>query len=143
MKNTLFVCLLVLTILSSCKKDDNSTSQTITPTNVNSTIVTGNWRVTYYYDNNQDETNKFSGYAFNFAANAVVTATNSNSTVTGNWTSGNDDSQVKLILSFSSPANFAEISDDWHVIERTDTRIKLEDVSGGNGGTDYLTFERN
>jgi hypothetical protein len=54
-----------------------------------------------------------------------------------------DDSKVKLVLSFATPANFVEISDDWQVIERTDSRIKLQDLSGGNGGTDYLTFEKN
>lgn len=35
------------------------------------------------------------------------------------------------------------LSDDWDVLERTDTKIRLIDVSGGNGGTDYLTFEKN
>jgi len=29
------------------------------------------------------------------------------------------------------------------VIQQSSTLIKLEDVSGGNGGTDYLTFEKN
>ena len=46
-------------------------------------------------------------------------------------------------LNFSTPVSFIEISDDWNVIERTDTKIKLQDISGGNGGTDYLTFEKN
>jgi hypothetical protein len=48
-----------------------------------------------------------------------------------------------LFLSFTTPANFAEISDDWQVTERTAARIKLQDLSGGNGGTDYLIFEKN
>ena len=63
--------------------------------------------------------------------------------ITGTWSTGTDDSQVKLVLAFSTPAQFADISDDWHVTERTDTKITLQDVSGGNGGTDYLTFEKN
>jgi hypothetical protein len=71
-----------------------------------------------------------------------LTASKAGSTITGTWTTLLDDSKTKLILFFSAPASFDEFSDDWHVIERTDTRIKLQDVSGGNGGTDYLTFEK-
>lgn len=45
---------------------------------------------------------------------------------------------------FSSPTVFAdELTDDWDIISYTDTKIQLVDVSGGNGGTDYLTFEKN
>jgi hypothetical protein len=50
--------------------------------------------------------------------------------------------QKKLILNFASPADFTEISDDWHILQETSSKIQLEDVSGGNGGTDLLTFEK-
>ena len=43
---------------------------------------------------------------------------------------------------FTTPAEFMDLSDDWDVINITDSKIELIDVSGGNGGTDYLTFER-
>jgi hypothetical protein len=35
-----------------------------------------------------------------------------------------------------------DLSDDWDIISYTDTEIKLIDVSGGNGGTDYLTLTK-
>jgi hypothetical protein len=38
---------------------------------------------------------------------------------------------------------FDELNDDWHIIEETSTKIRLQDVSGGSGGTDLLTFEKN
>lgn len=139
-KNLLFI-LLTITLITSCKKEDNSSS--ITTSNVSSTATTGTWRVTYYWDTNKDETTNFSGYNFTFGSGNVLTANKSTTSIVGSWTTGTDDSKVKLILNFSSPADFLEISDDWHVIERTDTKIKLQDISGGNGGTDYLTFEKN
>ncbi|MEZ4988540.1 MAG: hypothetical protein R2795_26535 [Saprospiraceae bacterium] len=37
---------------------------------------------------------------------------------------------------------FEELNEDWEIISQSDTRIELVHVSGGNGGTDYLTFER-
>ena len=143
MKNTLAICLLAISLFSSCKKDDTPASQSVSTTSVNSTVVSGAWRVTYFNENSQDETAKFSGYAFTFSSGGVVTAVKGANTVSGTWSTGTDDSQVKLVLFFSTPADFSEISDDWHVVSRTDTKITLQDVSGGNGGTDYLTFERN
>jgi hypothetical protein len=144
MKITLFL-ILIMVGLFSCKKDDNSSSSTtITTANLAATASTGNWRVTYYYDTDHEETANYAGYSFTFAGGNVLTATKAGAaTVTGTWTTGVDDSKVKLILSFATPASFIEISDDWHVTSRTDTKIVMTDVSGGNGGTDFLTFEKN
>jgi hypothetical protein len=57
----------------------------------------------------------------------------------------NDDSldDLDFIISFASPANFRELSEDWEILSRTASKIKLKHVSGGNGGTDLLTFEEN
>ncbi|MEN9913679.1 MAG: hypothetical protein RL528_412 [Bacteroidota bacterium] len=141
MKKIVFHLLVFSVLFFSCKKDDNNPS--ISTSNVTSTVSTGNWRITYYWDTDHDETNNFIGYSFVFNTNGTVTATKAANTITGTWTTRNDDNKIKLVLSFSSPADFIEISDDWHTIERTDSKIKLQDVSGGNGGTDYLTFEKN
>ena len=141
MKKTIFALSILSVLFVSCKKDDPVPQ--ISSANVASTMSVGNWGVTYYLDNNLDQTSKFAGYTFVFDVNGSVTATKTGSAVNGTWTTGNDDSQVKFILGFNAPADFVEISDDWHVIERTDSKVRLEDVSGGNGGTDYLTFERN
>ena len=46
-------------------------------------------------------------------------------------------------IAFSSPANFTDLTEDWNIITYTTTKIQLIHVSGGNGGTDYLTFEKN
>ncbi len=134
--------LLILVSFSSCKKDDNSSSSNIT-TVLNSTITQGGWRVTSYIDSGNNETSHYTGYAFTFQSGGVVTATKSGSTVNGTWSSGNDDSTLKLVLNFGTTDPFQELNDDWHVVQQTSTMIKLEDVSGGNGGIDYLTFEKN
>lgn len=134
--------LLILVSFSSCKKDDNSSSNN-TATVLNSTITQGGWRVTSYIDSGNNETSHYTGYAFTFQSGGVVTATKSGSTVNGTWSSGNDDSTLKLVLNFGTIDPFRELNDDWHVVQQTSTMIKLEDVSGGNGGIDYLTFEKN
>ena len=87
-------CLLLLSIITSCKKD-NSTSPS------DNSIQQGQWKITSYIDSGNNETNHFSGYSFEFKNGGVVTATKSSSIVSGNWSTGTDDSQSKLYLTFS------------------------------------------
>ena len=143
MKKTILFLSLAVVLFSSCQNTDDNSNTAINTTTVSNTITTGSWRVTYYWDTDQEETSSFSGYSFVFGAGNVLTATKNGTAVTGTWSTLLDDSVTKLVLNFATPADFEEISDDWHVVERTATKIRLQDVSGGNGGTDYLTFERN
>ena len=58
----------------------------------------------------------------------------------GNSSDDDDD----FILDFAVPesSDFEDLIDDWDFISVSNTKIELIDISGGNGGTDYLTFER-
>jgi hypothetical protein len=134
------LAIIVMIAFSSCKKDGNSTSAQVAA--LNTTAVQGKWRVTYFADNGIDETIHFIGYEFQFNSNNTVTATKGGITVSGTWASGNDDSAIKFILSFSSPVEFLDLNNDWHVTQQSSTKITLQDISGGGGGTDYLTFEK-
>ncbi len=125
---------LLLFSLASCKKDSKSS--------VNSIIQDGKWRVTLFSSNGNDETSHYSGYQFSFDNNGSVSAINGSSTVSGTYSDGNDDSQTKLVLNFSSHPTFSELNSDWAIIEKTTSLLRLEDVSGGNGGTDLLTLEK-
>lgn len=135
---TLCTPLLLLLLLVSCKKDDDNSAS-----NASDFLVQGSWRITLYNDSGNDETDHFTGYVFTFSSNGGLTASNGSTSVPGTWSTGSDDSQKKLYLTFNSPPDFNELSDDWHILEETSTKIRLEDVSGGNGGTDLLTFEKN
>jgi len=148
---------LMLTTASTCHKDDDNPSvsnqQQIAMINaVNGTVMQGNWHVSYYFDNDSEETSNFSGYTFSFGSGGILTATNGSNTQTGSWfvsgsNSSNDDNphpeDLDFNIAFSSPANFAELTDDWEIVTFTAARIELIDVSGGNGGTDRLIFEKN
>lgn len=138
-KLSLIFALVSTMLVVSCKKDDDSNPST---TNVPSILSQGDWRITLYNDSGTDELYYFTGYTFTFS-NGTVTATKNNSSVVGTYSAGNDDSTSKLYLDFGATAPFEKLNDDWHIIEETATKIRLEDVSGGNGGTDLLTFEKN
>ena len=140
--------LFVLNVASMCSDDDDS------PTNVNKTqviitVVSGTWRITNYVDSGVNETTNFTGYNFTFAANNVLTAVGNGLTTSGTWSvsdsNSNDDTlnDLDFNIAFTSPANFVDLTNDWAIFSRTGTKIQLIDVSGGNGGTDYLTFEKN
>ena len=144
MKNSIknSIQILAMILLISCSSgEDNPVPGS--PDEVSNAVTSGSWRITYFWDTDKDETNHFTGYNFTFEEEGTLSATNGVNTYNGIWTTGMDDSQVKLIISFGSPPDFVDISDDWHVIEQSSSKIRLEDVSGGNGGTDFLTFEKN
>ena len=126
-------------LFNSCKKDDVIP---VTTTNVTSTISSGNWRISYYAESGVDKTSNYNGNAFTFGSGGVVTAVKNTTTITGTWSIGTDNSNVKLVLAFTA-SNFTSLTQDWHVLERTDTKIRTQHVSGGNGTIDYLTFEKN
>ena len=142
-------CLFMLNVASMCSSDDNPSSST-DPTPVINIASQGTWRITSYVDSGSNETSNFTGYNFTFGASSVLTATNGTNTYTGTWSivtdNSNDDnpsSDLDFNIFFASPANFAELSDDWDVVSYTATTISLIDVSGGNGGTDTLVFTKN
>lgn len=143
-------CLFMLNVASMCSSDDNSSSSSQDPTPVINAATQGTWRVTSYVDSGTDETNHFTGYNFTFGNGGVLTATNGSNTVTGTWSvtsdNSNDDSpsnDLDFNISFSAPANFADLTDDWDIVSYSDTTISLIDISGGNGGTDTLVFTKN
>ncbi len=148
---SVFALLFMLNVASTCSDDDDSPQQSsVDPTPVINTVNTGNWRVALYNDSGVVETSNFTDYNFTFGAGNVLTAVNGGTTVTGTWSvtsdNSNDDSpsnDLDFNIAFSTPVNFAELTEDWNIISYTATKIQLIHVSGGGGGTDYLTFEKN
>jgi hypothetical protein len=139
-------------MLSSCSSNDDdggSNSNAAEITAIENTVESGSWRITYFYDTDSDETNNFTSYTFSFGADGVLTASNTANTYTGSWSitdsssSSSSSDDIDFNIAFSAPPNFEELSDDWEIIMHSSTKIELIDVSGGNGGTDYLTFEKN
>jgi hypothetical protein len=143
--------LFIVTIFSSCSdEDDVAVNNSVDPTPVINIVNNGTWRVTFYEDSSVDETSNFTGYNFSFGAGNVLSTTNGTNTYSGTWSVTSDNSMddspsndLDFNIAFSAPANFADLTDDWNVISYTATRIQLIHVSGGGGGTDYITFEKN
>ncbi|WP_250432918.1 hypothetical protein [Hanstruepera flava] len=155
------IALSLLFALGSCSStdDDSSTGGGSggsggggTGGNVNAQIdelktimATGSWVVTFYFDTDHEETNNFTTFSFIFNPQGSINASNGVDTNNGTWSVTPDssgDGDIDFNISFTSPPDFEEISDDWDVTSYSDDKLELRDVSGGNGGTDLLTFER-
>lgn len=107
-------------------------------------LTTGDWYVNYYFDD-VDETADYADYVFNFNEDGTAAATDGSGTTPGTWSTGTDEDSetgLDLTLNFGTSMPLDEFLDDWDVIEYSDTIIKLKDVSGGDGTTDFLTFGR-
>jgi len=145
MKKTLFT-ILGIGLLASCSKWSNSQKQ------INNTALDGTWIISSYIDDGDDETNDFSTFRLDFLEDGILNGTdllssNSNPYV-GSWSisdsNSNDDSleDLDFNMNFSVGNKLDDLSDDWDIISYTDTEIKLIDISGGGGGTDYLTLTK-
>lgn len=138
---------------STCSSDDdiNSNNNAEIIQQIEMLVQSDTWIITNYVDSGVDKTNNFSGYSFSFGADNSLTANSSSNSITGTWSitdssNSNDDSysseDIDFNIYFISPSNFNELSEDWEIVTRTTTKIELIHLSGGNGGTDYLTFEK-
>lgn len=149
--NAALAVMLAGSFASCSSDDDNSSVNNGSITEITNTAGSGTWRVTSYVEDGNDETHHFNGYTFTFGANGVLTAVNGDQTQTGAWavtdsSSSDDDdsgSDIDFEIFFASPDEFADLTDDWDIEDVTATTISLIDVSGGNGGTDTLVFEKN
>lgn len=144
----LIVLCVVLFFVIACKKEDTSTTNQ-TQTQIQNAVQTGTWRITKFIDSGVDETVHFTGYNFTFSSSGIISVVNNSTSYNGSWSiydsNSNDDSQSDLdfVLNFNLTNDFEDLNDDWDFISNSSTKIELIDVSGGNGGTDYLTFEKN
>jgi hypothetical protein len=160
MKNGFIYCVILtlsFSILSlSCSSSDDDSQipndNAVVIAGITASVQTGTWRITNYVDSGQNETNDFTGYTFTFGSDGVITATNGTDTISGTWSvtdssnstdDSNDDIDFNILFPVPDTNVFNDLNDDWDLVIYTSTKIELIDISGGNGGTDNLTFEMN
>jgi hypothetical protein len=147
--NSIALGLFSLLLVLACSSDDNNDDSKNTETQIEGNVQKGTWKITKFIDSGTNETSDFAGYNFTFFSSGVLNANNGTNNYDGSWSisdsNSNDDSQDDLDFNifFNLTNQFEDLNDDWDFISQTATKIELIDVSGGNGGTDYLTFEKN
>jgi hypothetical protein len=128
--NSQFIDLIEFSI-SQCGTNSGSTDTFI------SVITSGTWRVTYYFDD-EEETADYQGYVFTFNANNTITVVKNAITYTGTWSFYEDDGVAIFEINFSD-SELSELADDWELLEFSNTLVELKD----DGNDEYLTFTKN
>lgn len=153
-KTGLLVFLIFIIANASCSDDDRlinlpPQNENLTQTQTETSVEEGIWRISLFIDSGVDETKNFAGYKFIFNPSKVLDSGNGINDYKGTWsiTDSNsaDDTQNDLDFNihFNLTNDFEDLNEDWGFISNSASKIELIDVSGGNGDTDYLTFEKN
>jgi len=146
------VVLSVVMGMLSCSDDDRvivPQAQNQTQTQIETDVASGTWRISLFVDSGVDETKDFAGYKFIFNTNGVLDSGNGVNNYVGTWSisdsNSSDDTPNDLDFNifFNLTNDFEDLNDDWDFVSYSVSKIELIDVSGGNGGTDFLTFEKN
>lgn len=149
----LLVIISLILVSKACEKTETPSEVKITSADIDAikaVVMSGDWIIVHYFDTDKEETDDYQGYTFKFNADGTLATTNGNSSLSGAWSISSSDSSgnhggsddVDFNILFSSPEIFVELSDDWDIKNYSNSKIELIDVSGGNGGTDLLTFAK-
>lgn len=144
MKRHVYTALgLILLVASSCKKQQIK--------KLEETIVGGNWRITSFSEDGIDKTADYTSETLVFKSDGTLTATGS-SAVNGTWDvrkedDSDDDFELfddkHIELNIYLPVPLSELSDDWEVESRSDSKIVLKDDSEGESDHEHrLTLEK-
>lgn len=149
-----------LTLMTSCDNDDdgdgdglNNQFDSTDVTSLQNAAQNGSWRITRFVDDGEDETSVFDGFVFSFGTDGSISADNGTNLFNGTWRVELDDDDddddmddnddLEFYLTFStSNEDFDDLTEDWEVLEFSDTRIRLGD-DDDDDDDDLLTFERN
>lgn len=129
----LILWVLSLLLFSACTNDTVSPLDPGLPDN-------DAWQVTWFWDQDKDETSDFDGYDFYFRANQVFEAVRSGSTTSGTWQVTSDDGSQRLVLFISADKPLSELNDDWIILESSENTIKLKDDNDVH--LEELTFSK-
>ena len=144
MKRFVYVAIgLLLLTTVSCKKQQIK--------KLEETIISGNWKITSFSEDGIDKTSNYTSETLTFKNDGTLTATGS-SAINGTWDvrkeDDNDDDfelfdDKHIELNIYLPVPLSELSDDWEVESRSDSKIVLKDDSEGESDhTHRLTLEK-
>ncbi|RXR29423.1 hypothetical protein EQG68_13130 [Flavobacterium piscinae] len=100
-------------------------------------LTSGNWRISYYHNSDEDDTSVYNGYVFTFNANNTITITRNSSTFTGTWLFYEEDGVDLLEIDFQDDP-LDDLDDDWELLEFSSTLIQLKE----EGDDEYLSFTK-
>lgn len=91
MKPLSFIWLMIILLIFSCRKPENSPAP--------SSVISGkNWKLVEYNYNGTDITNNFSDCRFSFGSDGVLKISNAGQTFTGTWKEFSNPPKLEIII---------------------------------------------
>jgi hypothetical protein len=129
--------------IDSCDEDDDYDFNDDDDIILSGFLTDGNWIIDEYAFADDDFTEDYDGYVFNFDDNMNISANNGVQLVSGNWSiDNNDPNDLLVVLNFGSTAPFDVLNENWKIIESEVDRLALETGSEINGDLKVLVFEK-
>lgn len=124
-------------MLGGCTKKDSDVDS------VAEAVTNGTWRVTHFSERANNETDDFAGYTFTFQSNGKVLASKNGVIKEGNWSESTSSKRLFIDLGVKNDANkpLGELTDDWVITSKTETKISLTDDNVSSN--ELLEFTKN
>lgn len=124
--------------IDACDEDDDNdhNDDDVDDTQFREVLVNGEWIITNFLDDNDDETATYVGYVFTFNESGEVKAQKGTEVATGTWEIDGDDGSLTLDLDFNDSL-LDELDEDWDVLQYSGSKIDLGDDDSGR-----LVFEK-
>lgn len=126
-------------VLENSIPDCNNTSN---PLSLSDVIINGNWRVSYFLHETENQTLYYNGYTFIFYNNGSVIATKNSVSTSGTWNIYSSYGVSKMNIDFDN-SKLDELEKDWKVIEYNTNTFRLSYLENSNNETNYLYFDKN
>lgn len=113
------------------------------------TMKLSSWRITSFSDDDTNYEDYFLGYNLYFLENNVCQLSSGNFNFEGKWgvkkninPNSKKSNSVNMLIQIQSESNLDLISQNWRVIERTDSKVKLSCNSNQNSNY-FIILEKN
>ncbi|NVK63580.1 MAG: hypothetical protein HWE22_03290 [Flavobacteriales bacterium] len=110
------------------------------PRKVERHIVEGTWRLSSAFIDNDDVTNIYANYSFNFTPEGDIVVIG-DATISGSWSTGIEKNPTTLNITLTPFVPFNDLNADWTVTTCTKERMTLE--LHGASAVDVLIITRN
>jgi len=116
--------------ISKCSSEEDAKAVSEAKANqMRQILVDGSFKIESYLNAGVDSANKYQGYAFDFASDSKVTATNAFFTTVNGTYQASSEIDVFLNLSFTGNADFNLLNNTWKVTNFTTTTISLQSTT--------------
>ena len=108
--------------------------------NLIGTLTSGTWRISYFKDDDDDQTNEFVNYRFVFNSNNSVTVSKNGVLTLGTWNVFLEAGITKIKLTFVDD-DLSDIDSVWRLLQFNSNNINLRDPDNDDDAT-YLNFTK-